>query len=257
MKSLIIVRAGDASLHSQYLRPSRNDRTYDVAISYYGNSPDFWKDKCDFFHYSPGGSKWPRIYEFIQTHENLITDYDFVWCVDDDIWMHYKDVERFLDICRENQFVIAQPSLMRGSFYSWDITLQKLYSKYRLTNFVEIMAPCFNTRFIHEFIGTFSLNSSGFGLEFIWWDIANKKGNPRFAIIDQVSMLHTREVGSAGTGGASGDPLEEMYQTLARLGVKEFEPQVLYQENAYKKISCFYKAFRNFARNVPESKFRY
>ena len=49
MRSLIVVRCGDQSLHLNWCVP-RQDRTYDVAVSYFGNYPDRWIETCDIFH---------------------------------------------------------------------------------------------------------------------------------------------------------------------------------------------------------------
>lgn len=46
MRSLIVVRCGDQSLHLNWCVP-RQDRTYDVAVSYFGNYPDRWIETCD------------------------------------------------------------------------------------------------------------------------------------------------------------------------------------------------------------------
>ena len=142
MKALIIVRGGDKSLHQQWLLTPKEKRSYDVALSYFGSNPDFWKDRCDIFHHC-SGSKWEGLSDFIKKYKDIFSSYDYIWLPDDDLIMHNSDVEKFFSICRKNDFIISQPSLMKYSFYSWKITLQhKLYS-FRETNFVEIMAPCF------------------------------------------------------------------------------------------------------------------
>lgn len=139
---------------------------------------------------------------------------------DDDIWMHPKDLERFFEICAENEFVISQPALMKGSFFSWDITCQNESCIYRTTNFIEIMAPCFKVDTFKFFAPTFAENTSGWGLEWLWWHVANKNSASNFAIIDLVPMLHTREVGTAGSGGAKNSPADEMRELLTKYQLK-------------------------------------
>lgn len=246
MRSLVVVRGGDKSLHMQWWCPKKN-RSYDLALSYFGDNVEFWKDKCDFFHHFKG-SKWEGLNDFIKKNIELVDKYDFIWFPDDDIWMHQKDLELFFTICKENDFIISQPSLMKGSFYSWDITCQKEYI-YRNTNFVEVMAPCFKVATFHHFYPSFQENTSGWGLEWLWWKIAENLGINNFAIIDQVAMLHTREVGTAGTGGAKRTPNEEMTELFEKYNLQPTSPQVLgYVEN-YTQPKAFlkrlYKRFIN------------
>lgn len=225
MRSLIVIRGGDKSLHTSWLL-SHDKRTYDIALSYYGDNDDFWKHKCDYFC-SFRKSKFEGLSNFVENNLSLIERYDFVWFVDDDLWMHHKDVEKFFEICRKQQFVISQPSLMKGSFYSWEITLQRKYSQFRQVDFVEIMAPCFRVKDFHLFRETFKDAMSGYGLEWLWAEIGRKQKRDYFAIVDEVSMLHTREVGGAGSGGATSNPEKEMKFLLKKYNIQATKPQVI------------------------------
>lgn len=107
------------------------------------------------------------------------------------------DLERFFEICRDEHFVIAQPSLLPSSFFSWSITLQRRWCCWRSTNFVEIMAPCFRGEDFVFFQSSFSENTSGWGLDYLWWWLAKQHGLGKFAVVDEIGMLHTRAVQSA------------------------------------------------------------
>ena len=155
----------------------------------------------------------------------MINKYDYVWFPDDDLWLHQKDLECYLDMCREHQFVISQPSLMKGSFYTWKITLQNCLANYRETDFVEVMAPCFKVDRFDLFATTFEENTSGWGLEWLWWKIAQEHSCGNFVIVDKVSMLHTREVGVANSGGAKKSPYEEESDLLKKYGLKKWSPR--------------------------------
>ena len=225
MRSLIVVRGGDKSLHIHWWTKPE-DRTFDIALSYYGDNPDFWRDKCDYF-FPFKKSKFEGLSDFIDNNTDLINKYDFVWFVDDDLWMHPKDVERYFEICRSNQFILSQPSLMRGSFFHWRITLQRKFSRFRKVDFVEIMAPCFRVKDFHLFASTFKENTSGMGLEWLWRKIGQENKRDFFAIVDEVSMLHTREVGSAGSAGAKRNPVSEMEELIQKYGLEKTRPRVL------------------------------
>ena len=225
-RGLIVVRAGDFSLHSAWVKRDRKLRSYDVALSYFGNFPEYWKTQCDFF-FAQKGSKWQGLSIFVKEQEELITQYDYVWFPDDDLWMHPEEVEDFFNLCRTYQIDVAQPALQRGSFYSWKITLQNDFTIFRETNFVEVMAPCFKVANFNFFKDTFKENTSGWGLEYLWWKIAKDNNCNKFAIMDQTPMLHTREVGTAGSGGATLLPRQEMEQLLEKYHLSQVRPKVL------------------------------
>lgn len=44
MRSLVVVRGGDKSLHLQWWCDPK-ERAFDIALSYFGDNCEFWKDK--------------------------------------------------------------------------------------------------------------------------------------------------------------------------------------------------------------------
>ncbi len=220
--ALVVVRAGDRSLHPHWLI---GPRSWDIAISAYGEHVDSCGDEYRVIHVSRG-TKWEGVAQFLDMHRDLVEEYDYVWFPDDDLLTTSQSISRFFDICRQQQLIVAQPSLTRDSFYSYPITLQRDGSVCRLTDFVEIMAPCFRVSELSHFEWTFGLNSSGWGLEWMWADIAKRRGDLRFGIVDDIAVRHVRPVGSAGHGGAR-DPQRDMEKLLREAGLTRSKPRVL------------------------------
>ena len=224
-KNLILVRAGDRSLHPQWLS---NDRNWDLVLSYYGDFPDRYKDQYDFLH-SFKGSKWEGIVNFIESNASLIDQYEYLWLPDDDLFCNAETINNFFILCKALNFTIAQPALTPYSFYSWPITVQAQECIARQTNFVEIMAPCFEVRHLRHFSMYFGKNTSGWGYEWLWSEIAQKENIFNFGIIDETPVFHTRAVGTAGHGGAKSYPMEEMRSFLTKFSLDQFEPKNLRQ----------------------------
>lgn len=218
-KNLVILRAGDKSLHPQWL-DHKIPRNWDLAVSYYGNKDNPYAGEYDFLHRFKG-SKWEGISDFCQNNQELIDKYDYIWLPDDDLFTTCKNINEFFEICNAEQFNLAQPALTISSYYSHHITLQHPFTKYRLTNFVEVMAPCFSVNLFNKITNTFSLNTSGWGLEWIWLDVANKNKINKFAIVDKTPIIHTRPVSSAGSGGARNSPENEMMNLLNKHGISK------------------------------------
>ena len=120
-------------------------------------------------------------------------------------------------------------ALAPHSFYYWPITIQVSTCIARRTNFIEIMAPCFQVEHFKKFSRYFGENTSGFGYEWLWENIAQKENIFNFGIIDETPIFHTREVGSAGHGGAKSNPGEEMKRLFIKFSLNPFEPKNLGQ----------------------------
>lgn len=220
---LILVRAGDRSLHPQWLAP---EREWDLAVSYYGDFPERYRGQYDLLHCFKG-SKWQGICNFLDTHADLVARYEWLWLPDDDLFCDAATIDRFFAICRAADFTIAQPALTPWSYTSWPITVQDERLLLRQTDFVEIMAPCFAMKHFHLFRPTLSENTSGWGLEWLWSRIAQQSDVFRIGIVDAAPVFHTRPVGSAGHGGSASAPRAEYEDLLRRHGLTPHEPRVI------------------------------
>jgi hypothetical protein len=223
-KNLVIVRAGDRSLHPQWL--DRPARSWDLVVSYYGDYPARYEGQYDVFHHCKG-SKWRGISDFLQSHPGLVENYDHVWLPDDDLLASGETIDSLFRLCKWFDFTIAQPALTPYSFHSWGITLQQPHSVARITNFVEIMAPCFKAETFGMFSRYFDECSSGWGYEWLWLKIARARNLHKFGIIDEAPVFHTRPVGSAGHGGSATSPMAEGRRLKERFDLQVVRPRVL------------------------------
>lgn len=222
-RNLVVVRAGDTSLHPQWLLTG--ERNWDLAVSYYGKHPERYIGQYDILHQCRG-TKFPGLNDFILNNSDVINSYEFIWFPDDDLLTTGRNINEFFDICRRLRLAVAQPALTPNSHYTWDITLERPALAARLTNFVEIMAPCFAVAELPLFGQIFSENTSGYGYEFLWYRLGQQYGyDERFGIVDRTPVYHTRAVG--GAAGATVDPLEEQRQLFLKYGLEIFEPAVL------------------------------
>jgi hypothetical protein len=224
-KNLIIVRAGDKSLHPQWLNDQL--RNWDIVVSYFGDYPERYKGQYDFLHVFKG-SKWQGLSDFVNHNEALLAQYEYIWFPDDDLFATCEVINDFFDLCQKLELTVAQPALTSYSHYSWSITLESPNDSYRLTDFVEIMAPCFKQETFQIFKDTFSLNTSGWGLEWLWRDIAQKNSEMKFGIIDETPIFHTRKVGAAAHGGTVGSPMHEFQTLMKQFNLNRTTPQVLH-----------------------------
>ena len=192
-QALVVIRCGDASLHPEYVNQNAE---FDVVLSYFGNQLPYDLTHVQYVHYCKG-SKWEGLNAFFQTNPSIWQAYDYIWLPDDDLSADVDTINQFLHIARQEQFDLAQPALTHNSYWSFLITRQVQGLLYRLTNFVEVMAPLFHRDAFAQCVETFAENKSGFGLDFLWRTLLK---NRKIGIIDQTPVFHTRPVGSAGNG---------------------------------------------------------
>lgn len=223
-KNLVVVRAGDKSLHPQWL--SNTERNWDLVVSYYGDRPSRYEGQFDEIDVCRG-SKWEGLASYFSRHMESVRQYQYVWLPDDDLFTTTENINCFFDACEQLDLLLAQPALTRNSYYSWPITLQQANSVCRLTDFVEIMAPCFAVEHLGRFVDTFALNSSGWGLEWVWAAIAQELGAHKMGIVDYAPLFHTRKVGAAGHGGTQGSPREQAASLLEQYSINRTPPKVL------------------------------
>ena len=190
------------------------------------------------------GQKWPAISKFIKDNIKLVSNYDFIMLPDDDLLITTSKLNKLFDQLNIDKPALSQPSLSYESYYSHFLTLKfpGLYA--RKTSFVEIMTPIFHIEALNSLLWTFSLNSSGWGLEPLWFKIINStkflKCKSILIIYDNISITHTRKVGGQNRGVRNNekDPNFERNQLLkkwnARLIFKIYSFKVNSKINANK-----------------------
>jgi hypothetical protein len=195
-KNLVIVRAGDQSLHPSWLE-GPEERNWDLLVSYYGDDPHLFR-KEDVLRIDAKGLKWPALYDLIRDRADDLINYEYIWLPDDDLACDKAGINRLFVLCHKYDLELAQPSLSINSYATHLITLRNRSFILRYTNFVEIMAPCFSSSFLNRCHSSFSETFSGHGLDYLWptWvsDIT------KIAIIDNVIIRHTRPIGGPSYG---------------------------------------------------------
>ena len=217
---LVIVRAGDKSLHPEWLKGD-GPRSWDLVVNYYGDDPDRYRQD-GVERIDSKGPKWPALQALFQARSDLVSRYSHVWLPDDDLLADKDSINRLFRICADHGLEAAQPALSWDSYSSHLLTLRHANTTIRYTNFVEVMAPCLSAGMLAKSLPMFAETLSGWGLDFIWSTLAD---NPEagIGIIDAVTVRHTRPVGGPNykTLEAEGVlPLKEGMAFLERHGIE-------------------------------------
>lgn len=190
-KYCIISAVGHDSLHRKW-KDKRN--LYDLHLIVYDDSLEKFRDDADYICQDKG-YKLRLIYRYLQSNPWLLVKYDYFFFPDDDIDMDGSVIIALFEAMKKYQLDIAQPSLSRMSYFTWKHTLRNCCCRLRYTNFVEMMVPCFSRNALKKVLFTFDENETGWGTETLWPLLIGNNGK-NMAIIDEVSVLHTRPIQS-------------------------------------------------------------
>lgn len=190
---LVMARAGNASLHRKWIGGA--GRTFDLFLSCYGDRPEEYAADAEHLR-KMKSTKWPAWHAHIGEARELIASYDAVWFPDDDLLIDTAGINRMFDLFMAFELAMAQPALSLDSYYSHPILLQDAGHILRFTNFVEVMGPVFSREALAILYPTFAQSRTGWGLDYLWPHLLAQRGmGARVAVIDAVSMTHTRPVG--------------------------------------------------------------
>ena len=247
---LAVVRCGDSSLHRLW---AEETQLFDVAVSYFGHDADKIFPEARYVHRLKAG-KWNGIYAFFAAYPELLHAYDYYWFPDDDLALDAKAADQLVKMGQEYQLDLFQPALDEKSYFTHLITLVQRENILRYTNFVEIMAPVMSQRLWAQACAGCAETRTGFGLDFLWPQMVadmRRDGSYGCAILDSITMEHTRPVGSvlkavvASDGGRSGR--EEMAIVLE--SVRHRNPLFRSLKLAVPR-KCIYASLRHNGRMV-------
>jgi len=218
-KNLIVGRSGEKSLHLNWLTEATPN--FDLVVTFYGNNvPENWASTNHYYDIVPiKGGKWTGLYDYFKSTD-IWRSYDYIMLPDDDLLASASDMNRIFEFASQHNADLCQPALDRNSYFSHPITLKHNSFNYRITNFVELMIPCLSRRMLEATLELFNESNSGWGMDNYWWELISKSKFSAPMIIDDITITHTRPVGSAGhgTGGASKSPHDDLRNLCIKYG---------------------------------------
>lgn len=190
---LVIVRAGRGSLHSRYAADDAS-RKYDVLVAAWQDGVAPPEGPNDRLVMQPG-QKIAGYHSLFERFPDLLDTYTHIALVDDDIDMSPEAVNRSFEAGSAENLSIWQPSLTWDSYFSYAAFLRNPAFQLRYTNFVEMMCPFFRADALRKALPLFDLGYD-VGPDLVWTRL-EEDNHCRAAILDTVSVHHTRPVGKA------------------------------------------------------------
>jgi len=196
--ALLVVRAGDRSLHPGWLTGrGAAERRFDLHVSYFGDDPDPFPDRpADVTLSFEKGGKWTGLDACLDKLGDRLDAYGWIGFPDDDLKADCAVWNRFFEVIERLRPMLAQPALHWRSFSFHDLVLQRPGVEARWTDFVEIMAPVFRRDFFQQVRPHFGFSPAGFGYDFYWSKLADARETRSLCIVDSAPVLHTRAFGA-------------------------------------------------------------
>ncbi len=213
---LVIVRAGEKSLHRNWLGENRN---WDLIVSWYGDQT--YEPVADETVIAIKGGAGDGLFKTFKALPELIDRYEYFWLPDDDIEADCTSISRLFEITAQHHLELSQPALTHNSYFTHPHTLVCPSFSLRYTTFIEVMAPCLSRGRLKSVLPLFRDHASLFGVDAIWARL-DADNRCKAAIIDAVQVRHTRPIGTflMPILMASGDdPAGKMNRILSEYGI--------------------------------------
>jgi len=175
-----------------WLDPTK-ERNWDLYLCPYQEIEAVHDVECSIGNVLPG-PKWAGLTTLLNSW-NGWRDYEYIWLPDDDIFTNQDDIDAMFRFGEALNFDLFAPALQENSYYAHYITMTNRSFFARRVGFVEIMVPCFRKGTLERLLPTLDLTTTGWGwgLDSVWPKLLGYEG---LGILDGVSVLHTRPVGS-------------------------------------------------------------
>jgi hypothetical protein len=200
-------------------------RNYDLLLNYYA-PPKEPPPPAEHVAVQ-AGTKVTAIDKWLAEQPEILSQYEYMLFLDDDIGLSAQDIDRLFAIMREQKLDLAQPSLTPDSFGSFPVLYRKKSSAgFRRVTYVEIMAPAFSRRALVANKENFSKSISGFSVDALIGAHSRKLFGETVAVIDAVAAEHKRPIDLDGGAlyrflNAKGiDPRVEMHVLEAEAGLE-------------------------------------
>ena len=199
-------------------------RKYDLLLNFYA-PPDSPPLPAEYV-FVQSGTKVTAIHKLLCERPDVLTQYDFVLFLDDDIELSAENIDRLFSIMRDEKLDLAQPALTPDSYGSFPVLYRQNYGPgFRRLNYVEIMAPAFSRRALIANKDNFAKAISGFAVDTLIGARCRRLFGDTVAVIDAVAAEHKRPIDLDGGAlyrflSSKGiDPRVEMHVLESQAGV--------------------------------------
>jgi len=158
---LVVVRAGDASLHQSWLATTA-ERNWDLVVNYAGENPRRYPLDADgVIRIDSRGARWPALAQLLADTQDGWRAYDYIWLPADDIEASGDDINRMFEIAVALELQLAQPSLSRDSSAGNPLARHNSAFRLRFSSCVEPSAALFSRTLLEQVLPSLAQTTDG------------------------------------------------------------------------------------------------
>lgn len=219
-RRLLWIQSGNAFRPAQWFQKDA-PRSWDLLCNWY--TLDGVDIRFGEMHMRQSGTKVTGIHHALTRHPDLLSTYEQVLFIDDDLGFEHREIDVIFEVASENSLDMFQASVAPGSQCVWPDLFMREGQPFRETSAVEIMMPGFSRRGLELCAPLFGRSVSGFGLDFACSEKIRAEGW-KCGVVDAVSAEHLEVIDEKG--GAYYEFMRalginqklELYQVMIELG---------------------------------------
>lgn len=184
-RHLIFTSVGD---HHALEHWTRGKKDFDLWVAHYGNKRLSDSLEIDFL-IELKGAKFPNFKYFYNHYRDILEKYDSIALLDDDLIISASEINALFAIRKHYDLWVLQPAFSVLGKISHLITQEQESTLMRLTNFVEVTCPFFQTDKLLSFMAIYDPILVGFGID--WWYLHHFQApKDKLAIIDAITCIN-------------------------------------------------------------------
>jgi hypothetical protein len=211
---LVVVRAGDHSLHPQWLATGAA-RNWDLIVHYSGEQPRRYPESGEgMIRIDAKGPKWRSLHALLDATREAWKSYDYVWIPDETLSIACDEINRLFELVAGVELQLAQPSFSWDAPFESALTLHNAQFALRYTSFVDPAAAVFSRALLERVLPTLRESVHGIALGQVWPRFLSNPAK-QCAVID---CVQARRIGAAARG-AGDDAAAEAHKLMQAHGI--------------------------------------
>lgn len=248
-KYLVYTSAGDNANLACWLKSAGEQKTaknFDLWITYYGDQKNRYKELSDFYNMRRGG-KFQNLFHVYQEWHDIVTHYEAVFVLDDDMIIDCNGINRLFEIREHLDLWILQPAFHPNGKISHPITRENPFTYLRYTNFVEVGCPLFRRDKLDAFMELFDPLLTGWGID-LWYMHLFGYDPKKIAIVDDITCINPYDDTKGGQREIlrleKQDVSKEKWNTIKKKHNISCGPKDIKQFSHIKRAEAKYKGTR-------------
>jgi hypothetical protein len=219
--NLVVVRAGDSSLHPLWLATG-GERNWDLVVAYGGDNALRYPGSAEsMVRIDARGPRWHALHALLCDTSDAWRAYEYVWLADDDLAASCDDINRMFELMAALDLHLAQPSFSWDSRVRVPLTLHNPNFALRYASFIDPTAAVFSQSMLRRATPTLREALHGTALGHVWPKFLDNPAR-QCAILDRIQVTRGAQREAPGADAlprGAVSPEQEAEQLLKKHGI--------------------------------------